>query len=210
MESSPDYWWEQAETWNPLPGDLCPIHHLASHLPLPCPFHIVEMAYTTTWLHSSLHTGWCRNGSVHGDLKRVPCWWQLQSSCPQTHHEPVQAEASRTSVKPSPHKEPSKLEFKQSEVDKCIFYYKRSIFIVFTNHTILLGPDAQELDNIVSLLQQQFKISNEGNLCDYLGIQMKQLPNGSLELTQPHLIHNPSYVPSSWQPIMWRVPQYVA
>ena len=67
-----------------------------------------------------------------------------------------------------------KLGFKQSKIDECVFYYKRSIFIVFTDDTILLGPSASKLDTIVSLLQQQFKIPDEGDLCDYLGIQMKQ------------------------------------
>jgi len=55
---------------------------------------------------------------------------------------------------------------------------------------ILLGPSASKLDTIVSLLQQQFKISNEGDLCDYLGIQMKQRSDGTLELMQPHLIQS--------------------
>ena len=82
------------------------------------------------------------------------------------------------------------LGFKQSKVDECIFYYKRSIFIVFTDDTILLGPSASELDTIVSLLQWQFQISDEGDLCDYLGIQMKKRVDGSLELTQPHLIQS--------------------
>jgi hypothetical protein len=42
-----------------------------------------------------------------------------------------------------------KLGFKPSEHDECIFYYGKTIFIVYTDDTILLGPDQQEIDTLV-------------------------------------------------------------
>ena len=49
-----------------------------------------------------------------------------------------------------------KLGFVQSQVDECIFYYKHSVFMVFTDDTILVGPDQQELNDIVKILSANF------------------------------------------------------
>ncbi len=42
--------------------------------------------------------------------------------------------------------------FKPSEHDECVFYYGKTIFIVYTDDTILLGPDQQEIDNLVTAM----------------------------------------------------------
>ncbi len=42
-----------------------------------------------------------------------------------------------------------KLGFKPSEHDECVFYYGKTILIVYTDDTILLGPDQQEIDTLV-------------------------------------------------------------
>jgi len=66
-----------------------------------------------------------------------------------------------------------KLSFKPSEHDECIFYYGKTIFIVYTDDTILLGPDQQEIDTLVKRLEKTFKIEDQRELSDYLGIKMK-------------------------------------
>jgi len=42
-----------------------------------------------------------------------------------------------------------KLGFKPSEHDECVFYHGSTIFIVYTDDTILLGPSKEEIDNLV-------------------------------------------------------------
>jgi hypothetical protein len=83
-----------------------------------------------------------------------------------------------------------KLGFKQSSVDECVFYFNKSIMLVYTDDTILMGPCEKELTRIVSLMQSSFDVEVEGTLCDYLGINIKQRDDGALELTQPHLIQS--------------------
>jgi len=56
--------------------------------------------------------------------------------------------------------------------------------------TILMGPDAKELDNMVILLKKTFQISDEGALTDYLGIKIDHQHNGTFRLTQPQLINS--------------------
>lgn len=80
------------------------------------------------------------------------------------------------------------LGFKQSKVDKCVFYYGSSILLVYVDDSILMGPDDKELQKLVSTLSKHFEIQEEGDLCDYLGINIVKHEDGSLTLTQPQLI----------------------
>jgi hypothetical protein len=81
-----------------------------------------------------------------------------------------------------------KLGFKPSEHDECIFYHGKTIFIVYTDDTILLGPNKSDIGNLVKLLAQTFKTEDQGELSDYLGIKIERKQDGTMEWTQPTLI----------------------
>jgi hypothetical protein len=83
-----------------------------------------------------------------------------------------------------------KLGFKPSEHDEWVFNHGSTIFIVYTDDTILLGPSKEEIDNLVKLLEQTFKIEDQGELSDYLGIKIERKTDGTLKWTQPTLIHS--------------------
>ncbi len=55
--------------------------------------------------------------------------------------------------------------------------------------TIILGPVKQDVDDAIRLVQTRFKLGEEGDLCNYLGIRVTKLPDGTITLTQPHLIN---------------------
>jgi hypothetical protein len=48
----------------------------------------------------------------------------------------------------------TKLGFIQSRFDQCVFYYGRTIFLVYTDDTILVGPDEKEIEKIVKTLKE--------------------------------------------------------
>jgi hypothetical protein len=83
-----------------------------------------------------------------------------------------------------------KLGFKASKHDECVFYFGRTIFIVYTDDTILLGPDKQEIDGIFKKLDKTFNIEDQGDLSDYLGIKIETKDDGTMIWTQPTLIHS--------------------
>ena len=83
-----------------------------------------------------------------------------------------------------------KLGFQPSQHDECVFYYGKTVFIVYTDDTILLGPDKDEIDLLVRRLSRSFKIEDQGDLSDYLGIKIERKPDGTLEWTQPTLIQS--------------------
>ena len=82
------------------------------------------------------------------------------------------------------------LGFKPSNHDECVFYHGTTIFIVYTDDTVLLGPNKEEIDNLVKTLSKMFKIEDQGKLSDYLGIKIERKQDGTMEWTQPTLIHS--------------------
>jgi len=83
-----------------------------------------------------------------------------------------------------------KLGFKPSEHDECVFYYGTTIFIVYTDDTILMGPDKKEINQLVGKLGEVFNIEDQGELSDYLGIKINRTSEGVIEWTQPTLIQS--------------------
>jgi hypothetical protein len=72
------------------------------------------------------------------------------------------------------------LGFTQSSKDKCIF--------IHVDDTIILGPVKGDVDEAIRLVKTRFQLGEEGHLCDYLGIKVTKLLDGTITLTQPHLI----------------------
>ena len=58
----------------------------------------------------------------------------------------------------------------------------------YVDDGIFVGPCSKEIDGIINSLKQTFNLTDEGDLSDYLGINVSKLPGGRISLTQPHLI----------------------
>jgi histone deacetylase 1/2 len=80
------------------------------------------------------------------------------------------------------------LGFTQSEIDPCVFYRGTCVLLIYCDDTLMMGPSAEELDEVFSLLDKTFSVSDEGTISDYLGIKVTHLPDGRLSFTQPQLI----------------------
>jgi Reverse transcriptase (RNA-dependent DNA polymerase) len=82
------------------------------------------------------------------------------------------------------------LGFKQSKVDECVFYRGRTMYVLYTDDSLLAGPDEKEIESIIRELQTKSKltITVEGDLADFLGVSIDRRKNGTIHLSQPHLI----------------------
>lgn len=78
--------------------------------------------------------------------------------------------------------------FKKSKVDPCVFYKGSTIFVVYVDDAILIGPDSKQIDAIIASLQKDFDLTDEGDLSEYLGIKVAR-DGPSMTLTQPTLIN---------------------
>ena len=81
------------------------------------------------------------------------------------------------------------LGFKQSKIDECLFYKGSVLYALYTDDSILVGPDKSEIDGIIQdMIKVGLKITDEGTLEDFLGVNITKQPDGSFELKQPHLV----------------------
>jgi hypothetical protein len=61
--------------------------------------------------------------------------------------------------------------------------------VLYTDDSILAGPDEQELDNIIKdMISSKLVLTVEGNISDFLGVRIEKRTDGTVSLTQPHLI----------------------
>jgi hypothetical protein len=76
----------------------------------------------------------------------------------------------------------------QSKIDPCVFYYHGNVLLIYVDDTIILGPTTQGIENILAKLRSQFNVNDGGDMSDYLGVKETREKNGTIHLTQPHLI----------------------
>ena len=81
--------------------------------------------------------------------------------------------------------------FTPSKFNPCLYYRRSIVFLVYIDDCIVFGPDDTTIDEVVADLRkstQNFTIDDQGEVGDFLGIQIQKLDDGSIVLTQPQLI----------------------
>ena len=82
-----------------------------------------------------------------------------------------------------------RIGFKQSEHDECLFYRGNVIYVLYTDDSILMGTNEKELDEVIALIEAQgLELTVEGDISDFLGVELKREADGSINCTQPQLI----------------------
>ena len=78
--------------------------------------------------------------------------------------------------------------YAQSKVDPCLFYKKDSIIVAYADDCIIFAKDHNKVKEIIKSLETNFKLTGEGDLSAYLGIDITKNQNNSWTLSQPFLI----------------------
>jgi hypothetical protein len=78
--------------------------------------------------------------------------------------------------------------FKQSIVDNCVFYKGSTILLVYVDDAIICGPSSKVIDEIIASLKEDYDITDEGEIDDYLGVNVSRPTEDTIKLRQPHLI----------------------
>ena len=67
----------------------------------------------------------------------------------------------------------SSVRFRQSNIDECVLYQGKSIYILYTDYSILEGPDEEELMQIVSDIKDYgLDITEKEYIEDFLGVNI--------------------------------------
>jgi hypothetical protein len=84
----------------------------------------------------------------------------------------------------------NELDFVQSKTDECIFYRGSTMYMLYTDDSILAGPDEGQINQIIQDMKRvKLNITIEGGLEDFFGINSDRCKDGTINLTQPHLIN---------------------
>jgi hypothetical protein len=78
--------------------------------------------------------------------------------------------------------------FKQSKVDRCVFYKGGTMLLVYVDDAIICGPSSKVIDEIIASLKEDYDVTDEGEIDDYPGVNVSRSTEDTIELRQPHLI----------------------
>jgi hypothetical protein len=79
--------------------------------------------------------------------------------------------------------------FVPSDIDDSVFYKGNAVYVLYTDDSILAGPDNKELDKIIAQMRSTgLELTEEGDIEDFLGVNIERKDDGSVHLTQPQLI----------------------
>jgi hypothetical protein len=62
--------------------------------------------------------------------------------------------------------------FKQSIVDNCVFYKGSTMLLVYVDDAIICGPSSKVIDEIIASLKEDYDVTDEGEIDDYLGVNV--------------------------------------
>ena len=78
--------------------------------------------------------------------------------------------------------------FTRSKFDECVFFRGECMCVLYTDDSILAGPNKAELDQIIEDIKGTgLDITDEGDIADFLGVNIRR-EGESFHLTQPKLI----------------------
>jgi hypothetical protein len=87
------------------------------------------------------------------------------------------------------HKGLIKMGFTQSKIDECVYFRGTTIFLCYVDDSILIDPRQEQIDRVIDEFKDlKYDVTDEGQLSDYLGVKIERRTDGTIKLTQPHLI----------------------
>jgi hypothetical protein len=71
----------------------------------------------------------------------------------------------------------------------CVYYKGNVIFVVYVDDGILISPTPENARKCLDEMHQRFKITEEGDICDYVGVNIEKKDDGTMHMTQPQLVN---------------------
>lgn len=79
--------------------------------------------------------------------------------------------------------------FTQSKHDPCLFFKENIVCVIYVDDTIFFSKNDALINQTIKDLQDaDFVLTDEGQVDAFLGIRMQKQSDGSIKMTQPHLI----------------------
>ena len=82
----------------------------------------------------------------------------------------------------------TKMGFRQSLVDPCLFYRDHVMLAIYVDDCIIFTPEKKYADQLYKELASAFAVEDEGDVNHYLGINITRPDKDTISMTQPALI----------------------
>ena len=67
-----------------------------------------------------------------------------------------------------------KLGYSPNKIDPCVYYHGTSVLMLYVDDGIFVGPNKGEIDGLIEGLKQEFNITDQGDLKEYLGVLVER------------------------------------
>ena len=81
-----------------------------------------------------------------------------------------------------------KREWKQSPIDECLFVKDGILLILYVDDACLISSNKMKIQQEIKFLKEDYDLTDDGELQDYIGTRFKRKSDGSVTLTQPRMI----------------------
>ena len=82
-------------------------------------------------------------------------------------------------------------KFSPSIIDPCVFYKEGMIVLLYVDDMIVVSKKEEDIDKLIKSLKEEderFILTSEGDIKNYLGVEIVKNKDGSFEFKQPYLI----------------------
>jgi hypothetical protein len=165
---------------------------MVCHSAFHCLWYPIQLGPLPSQLCHGLSTSPHQDGHVHGASHRYSYQArEFQRSRPQATCQHLRAKQAGCVWNSYLVTKLWEINFKQSLIDDCVFYWDDVILIVYVKDGIFLGSLDQQLhDIIIELRNLKLSIEDQGHPADYVGVSIKKLKNSVIELTQQALLNS--------------------
>jgi hypothetical protein len=79
--------------------------------------------------------------------------------------------------------------FEPSDIDPCLYFRGSTILMIYVDDCLVIDPKEDNIKKAFEDIKSQgFDMTDEGNLKDYLGVDVDRRDNGTIHLSQPKLM----------------------
>ena len=78
--------------------------------------------------------------------------------------------------------------FKKNKVDPCLFVRNNFIVICYVDDCSIFSKDKETIDALLKNISKTFKLTDEGCVSSYLGINVSKDPNGIITMSHTSII----------------------
>ena len=79
--------------------------------------------------------------------------------------------------------------FKQGLVDPCLFFRNEIVLVIYVDDCLIFTHKKESADALIQELKKRFTIEDEGNITNYLGINITNPDADTIQMVQPALIN---------------------